>query len=509
MSEPLLWPPGGTRQRVAGDARLAVVGGGIAGIAAATVLAERGARVTLFERAPALGGRAGAWPETLATGETVEMERGFHAFFRQYYNLRRLLRRVDPHLSCLAPADDYPILGPDGAAESFRGLPRRAPLNLLALTARTRTLRWRDLLGINGRAALEMLAFDAERTYRRHDDTSAGAYLDSLRFPPEARQMLFSVFSHSFFNAEDEMSAAELLMMFHCYFFANPEGLVFDVCTRPLGAALWQPFAAHLRALGVDLRLGAAATRIERGAERAWRVEGTGGAVEVDGAVLALSVPALQALVAASPDLDDRGWRADVASLEVTRPFAVWRLWLDRPTRPGRAPFAGTTGFGLLDNISLYHLFEDESRSWAAAHGGAVVELHAYAVDPALSRPAIERELLAGLHALYPETAGAAILDQRFLLEQDCPGFAPGSRDRRPGVATPWSGISLAGDFVALPLPSALMERAATSGMLAANRLLAPRGVRPEPVYAVPRRGLLAGLPPRPRPPWRRGEAVL
>ena len=46
------------------------------------------------------------------------MERGFHAFFRQYYNLRALLRRVDPELSMLAPLDDYPILGPDGMVQS-------------------------------------------------------------------------------------------------------------------------------------------------------------------------------------------------------------------------------------------------------------------------------------------------------------------------------------------------------------------------------------------------------
>ena len=30
------------------------------------------------------------------------MNRGFHAFFRQYYNLRGLLRRADPDLSALS-----------------------------------------------------------------------------------------------------------------------------------------------------------------------------------------------------------------------------------------------------------------------------------------------------------------------------------------------------------------------------------------------------------------------
>ena len=86
--------------------RVAVVGGGIAGMAAAVVLAERGIRTAVLEREPGLGGRAGAFPVRLATGETVQMDRGFHAFFRQYYNLRALLRRISPNLDLLEPLDD-------------------------------------------------------------------------------------------------------------------------------------------------------------------------------------------------------------------------------------------------------------------------------------------------------------------------------------------------------------------------------------------------------------------
>ena len=43
-------------------------------------------------------------------------------------------------------------------------------------------------------------------------------------------------------------------------------------------------------------------------------------------------------------------------------------------------------------------------------------------------------------------------------------------------------------------LLGALMERAAASGFMAANSLLATRGVRPEAVYTVPPRGLFAGV---------------
>jgi carotenoid phi-ring synthase / carotenoid chi-ring synthase len=453
--------------------------------------------VMLVERLPFLGGRAGAWTDTLADGTPFEMERGFHAFFRQYHNLRALLRRIDPDLAMLTPLEDYPILGPDGLRESLSGLPQRPPWNVAALTWRTPTLRWRDLLRVNGRAALEMVRFDPDRTYARFDGTSARDYLDSLAFPPVARRMLFDVFSHSFFNPESEMSAAELLMMFHFYFVGNPEGLIFDVVRRPFSTAIWQPFGRYLASIGVEVRTNTTACAIERSdAGGPWRVATSAGTLDADLLVLALDVPGLQALVARAPALGDAAWRARIASLGVTRPFAVWRLWLDRPVADGRAPFAGTTGVGRLDNISLYHLFEDESRHWTARTGGAVVELHAYGVEPDATGEALRADLLAALHHFYPETAGARVLEDRFLLRQDCASFAIGSHASRPGVRTPDARLAVAGDFVRLPVPSALMERAVTSGMAAANILLEPYGAWPEPLRSIPVRGLLAGRGP-------------
>jgi isorenieratene synthase len=344
---------------------------------------------------------------------------------------------------------------------------------------------------VNGLAALAMLQYERGWTYGRYDDRTAAEYLDSLRFPPDARRMLFDVFAHSFFNPEEAMSAGELLMMFHFYFSGNPEGLIFDVSKQPFSKSIWGPLGDYLAGRGVDVRTGCAVSCVAKGGERRWTVALDGEAVEADVVVLALNVPALQGVVAESPDLDDTGFRRSVEGLALTHPFAVWRLWLDRKANAGRAPFVGTTGVGSLDNISLYHLFEDESRSWVERHGGSVVELHAYAVDPDMTESAVRADLLSAFHTFYPEFEGARVLEERYLLRRDCPAFAPGSYADRPGVPTPHEGVALAGDFVRLPIPSALMERAVASGFLAANHLLAPHGVRPEPIRSIPRRGLL------------------
>ena len=49
------------------------------------------------------------------------MSRGFHAFFRQYYNLRALLRRADPGLRAADPGDRLPA----GAGRRAHATPSR------------------------------------------------------------------------------------------------------------------------------------------------------------------------------------------------------------------------------------------------------------------------------------------------------------------------------------------------------------------------------------------------
>ncbi|MEZ4265962.1 MAG: FAD-dependent oxidoreductase [Myxococcota bacterium] len=488
-------PPAG-RPRLAEPFRVVVAGGGLAGCAAATVLAERGAEVTVVEREPVLGGRVSAVADRLVNGELIEMERGFHAFFRQYYNLRAFMRRFDPELASLVSLDDYPLLGPGGRAESFAGLPRTTPLNVATLVWRTPSLGLADLAQVDKRQAMEMLRYSPERTWRRFDELSASRWLDALRFPPRARQMLFDVFAHSFFDAEHEMSAARMIEMFHLYFTGNPEGLVFDVMAKPFSKGLWEPARKHLQSLGVRFRLGTRVERVERSA-RGLEVVTSGETERADAIVLATTVGGLKTLVAASGDSLPAGLRAQAAGLQSTRPFAVWRLWLDGPTRPGRSAFAGTAGCGLLDNISLLHLYQDEARDFAERTGGSVVELHAYAIAPGTDEAAIRRQLWEPAVALYPELASARVIDERFLLRDDCPAFPPGGHASRPTVATEDPAVVLAGDYVRLPFPAALMEAAVSSGFLAANQLLANLGVAGEPLWSVPVRGVFAGKAPR------------
>ena len=468
-----------------------VIGAGIAGLAAATGLAERGVSVDVVEREPYLGGRVGGWPDTLDDGTPVGMNRGFHAFFRQYYNLRKLLTRIDPELSMLTAVDDYPLVDATGRRDTFRGLPKTPPLNALAFALRSPTFRLRDLVRIDARAAAPLAAVSVPDIYGWLDHTDAESFLRDINFPAAARHLAFEVFSRSFFAEPTDLSAAELATMFHIYFLGSSEGLVFDVANANFDVALWNPLRAYLETRGVSFHTGITVREVTTTGTTFTVGTESRTPFEADGVVLATDVTGLRHVAEGSPSLDGP-WRRRIEELGIAAPFVVHRLWLDLPVNADRAAFLGTGGRPPLDNVSVLERYESEAADWARRTGGSVVELHAYAV--ARDHDDLRGQLLARMHELYPETARARIVGERVLCRNDCPRFAPGDFADRPGVDTPHDGLALAGDGIRIDLPVALMERAATTGWSAANRLLTHFGLAGHRLETVPTQGRSAGL---------------
>jgi isorenieratene synthase len=471
--------------------QVVVVGAGIAGLAAATGLAERGITVDVVERESYLGGRVGGWMETLDDGNAVAMNRGFHAFFRQYYNLRKLLRRIDYDLAMFSPVDDYPLIDAQNRRDSFRGLPRTPPINALVFALRSPTIRLRDLARLNARAAAPLAAVSVPDIYDLLDHRDADAFLRDINFPDAARHLAFEVFSRSFFAEPTDLSAAELATMFHIYFLGSSEGLIFDVASTNFDVALWNPLRTYLEGRGVDFHTGVSVTGM-RSENRFTVCTDVGEDFDADAVVLATDVSGLQRIVDNSPDLGNPEWRKRVANLRNAPPFVVQRLWLDRAVNPDRPAFLGTGGRPPLDNVSVLERYERQAAEWSRRTGGSVIELHSYAVtgDP----DDLPGRLWARLHELYPESARAVVVAERTLCAKDCPRFSPGDVATRPTVTSPHDGLVLAGDGIRIDLPVALMERAATTGWFAANSLLRRFGVTGHVLHTVPNRGRSAML---------------
>ncbi|WP_293310236.1 FAD-dependent oxidoreductase, partial [Mycolicibacterium sp.] len=189
-----------------------VIGAGIAGLAAATGLIERGVSVDVLERESNLGGRVAGWNDTIDDGPLAGTEiannRGFHAFFRQYYNLRALLRRSDPGLERLKAVEDYPLVDAHGRRDTFQGLPQTPPWNGLWFALRSPTFRFRDLVRLNSKAAAPLACVTVPGIYEKLDHQDAESFLRDINFPIAARHLAFEVFARSFFARPERLSAA-------------------------------------------------------------------------------------------------------------------------------------------------------------------------------------------------------------------------------------------------------------------------------------------------------------
>jgi isorenieratene synthase len=242
------------------------------------------------------------------------------------------------------------------------------------------------------------------------------------------------------------------------------------------------------------VRTGTTARSISPDAGTRWRIElDEGPPLCTQHLLLALDPGGLRTLLAASPELAAAApeLAGQVAALALAPPFAVTRLWLDRDVGPERPTFNAVSREPTLDSITIYSRLERPSADWAGRTGGSVVELHSYACDAPDADTATAR-MRTELAALWPETAPARVVHVQQRMEATAPSFPPGSAGSRPRVLGAAPGLRLAGDFVRTPFLTGLMERAAASGVLAANDVLAEVGAGPEEIRGIPQRGLLA-----------------
>src|SRR5690349_10695059 len=123
---------------------VAVVGGGLAGLAAACALAESGFQVTVFERRPYLGGRASSY-EHPGTGEVVDNCQ--HVLFKLCTNLINFYRRIGIE-DKIHWFDRMTFIEPGGRQSQLQSTSLPAPLHALPAFMNFKFLTLRDKIGL-------------------------------------------------------------------------------------------------------------------------------------------------------------------------------------------------------------------------------------------------------------------------------------------------------------------------------------------------------------------------
>src|SRR4051812_44488148 len=125
------------------DCDVAVVGGGLAGLACGVALSDRGLRVALLERDAQVGGRARSWVHE-PTGDVVDI--GPHVVHTEYRNFPALLGRLGTRERIVWHDDKLLTLATQPCATDLRHRALPTPFSLLPDFLRLPGIGPRDML---------------------------------------------------------------------------------------------------------------------------------------------------------------------------------------------------------------------------------------------------------------------------------------------------------------------------------------------------------------------------
>lgn len=435
-----------------------VIGGGVAGLAAASAAAEQGCRVLVLEARGELGGRATAFVDR-ETGELVD--NGQHALFGCYRETFRFLRRIDAEGNvALQPRLRVPFVDPAGRKSVLQCPPLPSPLHLLAGVLGWHALDWRERMSVLRVAQPIMRAGSGPGAADPRTETVA-EWLTRYHQAGRLREWLWEPLAIAALNqSPDEASAAPFVRVLHDMFTGDRAAASIALPRTPLHEMYAHPARRYIESRGGAVRVGALArVRIENG-----RV----GLVEVRG----LAMPAVTTVIAAVPwfgleallvgDIERLRPTITAAAAMESKPIVTVNLWYDRPVMD--EPFVGLPGRSMQWVFDKRHAFGER-----ASH----LSLVASAADVLSNRTTAQLiEAASAEVADALPVARTATLRRGTVVREKRATFsiAPG-QPARPGVVTPIAGLYLAGDWIDTGLPGTI-ESAAMAGHWAAEAAL-------------------------------------
>jgi squalene-associated FAD-dependent desaturase len=438
--------------------RVLIVGGGLAGIAAALDCAAAGASVTLVEVRRRLGGAAYSFER-----DGLQLDNGQHVFLRCCLAYRALLARLgSEQLTFVQPRLEIPVLSPGHAPALLRRGSLPAPAHLALALARYPRLRRSERLGA-ARAALGLMRL-------RPDDEALeaqtfGEWLARHGQGPRAVAALWDLVALPTLNLPAaQASLALAAFVFRTGLLSSADAGDIGFHRGTLGETIGAPAERALREAGVEVRLGWRAERLVRSAGGV-EVHGQGEVLRAEATVLA--VPHMRAANLLEPLLGEsaRSWRGLGSS-----PIVNLHVVYDR--RVCEEPFAAGVG------TPVQYVFDRSDAAGAPAGCQYLaVSLSGAEHEMGISADRLRERYLPALRELFPRAREAKV--EFFLATREHAATfraAPGVGALRPGPQTAGPGLVLAGTWTATGWPATL-EGAVLSGHAAADVALRGLGI--------------------------------
>jgi squalene-associated FAD-dependent desaturase len=455
---------------------IAIVGGGLAGMASACALADAGFQVTLYERRPYLGGRASSY-EHPGTGEIVDNCQ--HLLLGCCTNLLRFYDTLGVSGKILW-FDDMTFIEPGGRSSRVTPSFLPAPLHNAPAFLGAKYLSLADKLAI-GRAFTAMIKM------RALPADSGENFLDWLKRnhqTPQAIERFWKPILTSALNEDlERMSVPHSIQVFRKSFLKSAAAGKIGLPSVPL-SELYSAALSYIGTRGGRVLLRSPVTAIK---PQDVGIIIAAGAEEQRFDYAILAAPFQTAASLLPEDALAGPLKADLEHFQPA-PITGIHLWFDREITP--LPHAV-----LLDRTIQWMFQKSKFQEEGYREGsGSYMELVVSSSKTLVQKSREEILELAQreLAEFFPLVKDAKVVKAAVIKEIYATySILPGLDRYRPEAITPWPRLFLAGDWVATEWP-ATMEGAVRSGYLAAEALIAVAGeARKFLVADLPATGLM------------------
>lgn len=479
--------------------RVAIVGAGLAGLAAAVELADAGHQVEIFESRPFVGGKVGSWVD--AEGNHIEM--GLHVFFNNYYNLFSLLKKVGTYEALLPKDHVHTFVNRGGQLGQldFRFL-LGAPFHGLKAFFTTEQLTVQDKL--QNAIALGtspivpgLVNFDvAMRIIRNLDGISFADWFRNQGGSQNSLKRLWDPIALALGFLDTENISARCMLTIFMMFAAKTEASRLNMLAGSPDKYIHQPILKYIGDRGAKVQTRRQTRRIlfeQQGTETlvTGLVVANGESEETivaDAYLAACDVPGIQRLLPSEwrqwPEFDNIYQLEAVPVVTVQLRFDGWVTELQDAEQ--RRQLAHAVG---LDNL-LYSADADFScfadlaltspQDYYREGQGSLMQCVLTPGDPfiKMSNEDIAQHTLKQLHDLFPSSRELTMTWFNVVkLAQSLYREEPGKDPYRPAQKTPVANFYLAGSYTKQDYIDS-MEGATISGMQAAQAILEPTGYR-------------------------------
>jgi squalene-associated FAD-dependent desaturase len=445
------------QSRPVSDRRVIVLGGGLAGLTAALDCAEAGARVSLLEVRPRLGGAAYSFQR-----DGLWLDNGQHVFLRCCTAYRALLTRLgsERHVR-IQPRLQIPVLSPRSRPTVLRrsGLP--APFHLAGTLARYPHLTILQRLRATWAAlALARLDQGGACEQERVKGLTLGGWLAEHGQSPAAVTALWDLIALPTLNlpaAEGSLELGAFVLRKGLLESRDAGDIGFHM--RPLSEILGEPASRALARAGVSVSLGARAERVLHGERGMW-VQAGDLELEADAVICAIpherAAALLEPLLGAETARWSRLGRSPIVNLHVVYDRRVCGL-----------PFAAGVG------TPVQYLFDRTAAAGLDAGQYLAVSLSGAERERDCPLEQLRERYTGALQELFPAARDATVRSFYVSREHAATFRAgPGVQALRPGARTGIRGLVLAGAWTDTGWPATL-EGAVLSGHSAAREALA------------------------------------